>query len=110
MMKMVSLDEHIYRCVHLNSANFRTCQILFIVDMMNMIILNDGKHTAQMPDNTGLSAIMNITTSYNVASDVFLCPSFPLRLTNSITLRLSTVLELFLQPFIIIFRLKIFPQ
>ena len=32
--------------MHLDAADLRTRKVLFVVDMVNMIVLNDREHTA----------------------------------------------------------------
>ena len=32
--------------MHLDAADLRTRKVLFIIDMVNMIVLNDREHTA----------------------------------------------------------------
>ena len=45
VMEMVSSNDHIDRRMHLDAANFRTRKVLFVVDMVNMIILDDREYT-----------------------------------------------------------------
>ena len=78
--------------------------------MMNMVILNDGEYTAKMPYDTGLSAVMNITASDNMGTDPLLGPALPLCLTDAVTLRLSTMLQLSVQPLIVIVWLFVFTK
>ena len=109
-MKMISADDHINGCMHLDSANLSTTQILLIIDMMDLIILNNRKYTTQMSHDTGLSTIMDITSSDNMGTYLFLGPPFQLCLANTVTLCLGTILKFGLGPFIIILRLQIFTQ
>ena len=45
-MEMIPADNHVDGCVHLNAADFCACQILFVVDMMDVVILNNREHAS----------------------------------------------------------------
>ena len=48
VMEMVSSNDHIDRRMHLDAAALRTRTVLFVVDMVNMIVLNDREHTTSV--------------------------------------------------------------
>ena len=110
VMEVVSPDHYINGRVHLNSADFRAGQVLLVIDVVNVVILYDREHPSQMPYNTGLSAVMNITASDNMGADPLLGPALPLCLTDAVTLRLSTMLQLSVQPLIVIVWLFVFTK
>ena len=110
VVDMVSAEYDIDGCMHFNPADFCTGQILLIINMMNMVILNQGKYASQMPYDSCLAAVVNIAPSDNMMADVFLCPSFSLCLADAFPLCLRTVLIFPVQPFIIIALLLIFAQ
>ena len=41
VMNMVPAHNHINSSMHFNTANLCTCEILLIINMMNMIVFND---------------------------------------------------------------------
>ena len=45
-MEMVAADDHINGSMHFDTADLGAGQILFIVDMVNMVVFNDREHTA----------------------------------------------------------------
>ena len=51
--------------------------------MVNVIIFNNGKYTAQMSYDSGLTTVMDMTSSDNMRTDIFFCPAFITRLTES---------------------------
>ncbi len=61
MMKAVPPDDHINSGMHFDPADFRSGKFLFIVDMMNLIILNNGEYASQMSHDSSLSTVVNIT-------------------------------------------------
>ena len=109
-MEVVSANDYVDRRMHLDTADLCTGQVLLIINMMNMVILDDGEYTAKMTYDTGLSAVMNITATDNMGTDPFLGPALPLCLTDAVTLRLSTMLQLSVQPLIVIVWLFVFTK
>ena len=71
--------------------------------MMNMVVLDDREYAAKMTYDTGLSAVMNITASDNMGTDPLLGQPLPLCLTDAVTLRLSTMLQLSVQHLLSLF-------
>ena len=63
-----------------------------------------------MAYNTRLSTVMDVAPADDVASNVFLRPSLPLRLADTVTLRLCAIFEFPFEPFIIIVRLSVFSK
>ena len=110
MMEMVAADDRVDRRMHLNTADFRAAKLLLIVDMMDVVIFDNGKYTAQVSDDTGLLAIMDSAAADDMASDLLLDPAFPLRLADCIALRLRAVLGQLQRPFIFIVGLEILTQ
>ena len=60
-MDVVPPDDHINGGVHLNASDLCPGKILFDVDVMDMVILNQGKYTSQMTYDPGLSAVVDLT-------------------------------------------------
>jgi hypothetical protein len=52
---MVPAVNHVNGGVHFNAADFGSCQILLVVNVMNVVVLNDGEHAAQMTNDSSLS-------------------------------------------------------
>ena len=110
VMDVVAAVNNVDGCVHLDSANLSAGQILLVVDMVNVIVLDDGENAAQMSDDTSLSTIVDVTSSNDVGTNILLVPSFSLRLTDTVTLCLGTVFEFPFQPLVIIIWLFIFSK
>ena len=60
-----------------------------------------------MTNNPGLTTIMNAIAPYDMRADVFFIPAFIRRLTDYVTLRLSTIFLFPLRPFIVIVWLQV---
>lgn len=102
---MIPADDHVNGCMHFDAADLSACQILLIVNVVDMIIFNDGKYSSEMADNTGLSAVMDITAADDMGTDIFFGPSFSLSLTDGISFRLCAIFIKLCCPFVLVFRL-----
>ena len=110
MVNMVSAVDHINGSVHFNTAYFCTCQVLFVVNMVNMVVFNDGKHAAQVPDNARLSTVVNVAVSDYVGTNVLFCPTLILRLADTLSFSLCAIFEFPFQVLIVIIWLLVFAQ
>ena len=111
VMEMIIAYHDIDRGMQLDPADLCSRKISFIIDMMNVISLDDGKNTTQISDDTGLSAVMDLTAADDMmGSDRFLAPAVQLCDQRTVSLRLCTILILAMQPFIIISLLHIFSE
>ena len=110
VMYVVMAVHNVYCGVHLNSADLRSCKVLLVVYVVNVIIFNKRENATQVTDNTGLSAVMNMAPPYDVRADVLFCPAFPLCQTNTVALRLRAILVFRLEPLVVVLRLQILAE
>ena len=110
VVDMVPAVDHVDRRVHLDAADLGACQILPVVDMVDMIVLDDGEHAAQMADDAGLAAVVDVASADDVRTDLLFGPAFPLRLQDAVALGLRAVFQLLQKPLVVIFGLQIFAQ
>ena len=110
VMNMVPADLHINSRMHLDAADLRAGQILLIVDVVDLIVLDNREHAAQMADNAGLSAVVDIIAANDMGADSLLRPPLILCLHDVVTLCLRTVLCVLRRPLIVIVRLQIFAK
>ena len=47
--------------------------------MMNVVVLDQREHSAEMAHDAGLAAVMDLTASDDMRADPLLCPSLALR-------------------------------
>ena len=102
VMNMISPIDAIDCCMHLDATDLCSSQILLIINVMDVAVLNDGECSTQMAHDTSLTAVMDMSATDNVRADSFLTPALYLRLADTFTLCLGTILILPLQPLIII--------
>ena len=109
-MNVIPAVNDINGRMHLDAADFRAGQILLVVDVVNVVVLNDGEDPAQMTHDAGLSAVVNVAAADDMGADVLLRPSLPLCLDDAVSLRLCAVFQFVEQPAVVIFRLQVFAQ
>ena len=110
VMNVILSYHYIDRSMHFYSTDLSSRKIVSVVDVMDLVLLNKAEHSAEMPDNTGLPAIMNIASPDNMRSDVLFRPAFDLRLTDIVPLCLCPILIFPAQPFVIIIWLSVFSE
>ena len=110
VVDMVPAVNHVDRRVHFDAADLGACQVLAVVDVVDMIVLDDGEHAAQMADDTGLAAVMNVASADDVRTDLLFGPAFPLRLQDAVALGLRAVFQLLEKPFVVVVWLQIFAE
>ena len=66
MMKMIAADDHVDRGMHFNASDLRARKVLLVVDVMDVIILNQREYTAQMTDDAGLAAVVNVAAAHDM--------------------------------------------
>ena len=110
MMKMIPSYRHIDRCMQLDTCHFRTCKLLHIVDMMDMVVLDHGENTAHSADNTCLFTMMDMTSADNMPSYGFFRPSVILSSADCISFHLRCTLYMLIGEIMIIFRIVIFSK
>ena len=106
----VAADDRVNGGVELNSADLRSGEILLKIDVVYMVILDKRKSAAEMPDDTGLTAIVDIAAAHDVAAYALLRPALAHGKAHYLALCLSAVLELFPEPFIVVFRLIVLSE
>ena len=66
VMDIVFTDDGVDGAVKFNSGHFVSPKFVFYSNIINMIMLNPTKNTAQVPNNTILSAIMYLVVTHNM--------------------------------------------
>ena len=92
--------------MHLDAADLRAGKVLLYVDPEDAVVLNDGEHTAKVPHNAGLSAVVDIAEEDVVAPHMLFVPALVGGLEDAVPLGLGAVLCLLLQPLVVILRLQ----
>jgi hypothetical protein len=96
--------------MHLDTADLGASKILLIIDVVDMIFFNYREYSAQMTYDSCLSAVMDVASSDEMASDILFGPSFTLSLKDAVTLCLSTILLFLMEPVVVISGLTVFSE
>ena len=110
VMNVIPFEYHIDSGVHFDSADFRALQIVFDVNMMDMIVFNLRENTPQMTNDAGLPAVMNLTFSDNMGANIFSVPTLIYRLAYGFPLSLGSMFIKKIRPLIFILRLPVFSK
>ncbi len=110
MMNVIPAENNVNCRMHLDSADFRSGQVLLVVYVVDVIVFYCGEHTSQVADYAGLPAVMNPAAPYDVTSDMVLIPPLIAGLKNAVPFGLGPVLVFPLQPLIVVVGLQILSQ
>ena len=110
VMDVVAPVHHVDGGVHLDAAGLRAGEVLLVVDVVDMVILDEREHTAQMAHDTGLAAVVNMAPADDVMADVLFGPALDLSQADALPLGLGAVLILFVEPLVVVLRLIVFAQ
>ena len=102
--------NHIDGGVHFDAGDLRAAQLHHVVDMVDVIVLDDGEHAAHPSDDSSLFTMVNIAAADDVAAHLLLQPSVVLAPADSVPLHLGGTFYVFSGKVMVIFRIQIFPQ
>ena len=77
--------------MHFDTANLCSCQILLVINVVDMVVFNNREYASKMSYNTCLTAVMDLTSAHNMGTDVFFIPSFIGSLADAVAFCLSSV-------------------
>ena len=107
---MVAAVDHVNGSVHFNAADLRAGKVLLVVDVVDVVVLDQGEHTAQMAHDAGLAAVVDIAPANDVVADILLGPPLDLGQADALPLGLGAVLKFVMKPLIVVFWLAVFAQ
>ena len=107
MVDVVVTDNGIDGGVEFDSGNLRAIQLLLVVDVMDMVVFDQGKGAAQMAHNSRLPAVVNIASPDGVGAYRVLIPALVDRSANHIPFILGTAFSGAVGPFVFVARLQV---
>ena len=110
MMDMIAAVNHVDGGMHLDTGNLSSSQLHHVIDMMNVVILDDGKNAPHSSNDSTLLTVMNVAASDDMAADLLLQPSVVLASANRIPLHLRGTLHMLIRKIMIIVRIQILAQ
>ena len=91
VVDMVAAENNIDSSMHFDTANLCSCQILLVINVVDMVVFNNREYASKMSYNTCLTAVMDFTSAHNMGTDVFFIPSFIGSLADAVAFCLSSV-------------------
>ena len=110
VMKMIPPDDHVDCGMEFDSADLRACKVPFVVDMMDMTVLNHRENTSQIAHDPCLAAVVDIASPDRMRSDRLLAPAIQLGNQRAVSLCLRAILVFISRPFVVIMLLEIFAK
>ena len=110
VVNVVAADGHVDGGVQLDARRFRAAQLLGIADMVNMAILNGGKHAAHAAHDAGLLAVVHFAPADDVAAHLFLQPPVVLAPAHGVPLHLGGGFDVLGVKVHIVFRVPVLAQ
>src|SRR5699024_12703111 len=76
-----------------DAGNLGPAQLHHVVDVVDVVVFNQGKDPAHPADDAALLAVVNVAAANDMAADFFLQPAMVLPAANGIPLHLGGALE-----------------
>ena len=66
VVDMVAAENNIDSSMHFDTANLCSCQILLVINVVDMVVFNNREYASKMSYNTCLTAVMDFTSAHNM--------------------------------------------
>lgn len=106
-MNVISSEDHINCGMELNSGNLRSAKLLHVIDMMNVIVLDNGEYASHTSNDTRLLTVVDITASNNMRAYCLFGLAIILRTTDGISLHLCRTFHMPGKEIVVIILLRI---
>ena len=110
VVDVVPSHDDVDSCVELDAGNFRAAQFHHVVDVVNVVVFNDGEYCAHTSDDAALLAVVDIVAPDDVAADVLFEPAVILASADCVTLHLCGALQVFICEVVIVLRIQVFSE
>ena len=109
-MDVIASHYYVDGCVELDACNFSTAKFHHVVDVMDVVVFDDGEYCTHTADDAALLTVVDVVAADNVAADVFLEPAVILAAAYRVTLHLRRALELLICEVVVVLRIEIFSE
>ena len=93
VVDVIPAEDHINGSVELDAAHFRTGELLGVIDVVDVVILDDGEHTAHAAHDARLLAVVNVAAADDVGAHRLLRPAVVLGDAYRVPLHLGGALH-----------------
>ena len=102
VMYVIPAEDNVNGRMELDAGNFRSSELLHIVDVMDVVILDDREYASHSSYDTGLFAVMDMASSYDMSADGLLGPAVILSTAYGIPLHLGGTLYMLVEEVIVV--------
>ena len=110
VVNVISSHDDIDSCVELDAGNFSAAKFHHVIDVMNVVVFDDGENSAHTADDAALLAVVDVVAADDVAADVLLEPSVILSSADSVTLHLRGALKMLICEVVVVLRIQILAE
>ena len=110
VVDVVAAVHHIDGCVHFDAGDLRASQLHHIVDMVDVVVLNQGEHTTHPANDAALLAVVDVAPAHDVAAHLLLQPAVILSPADGVPFHLGGAFHVFVGKVVVVFRVVIFAQ
>ena len=97
VMDVVSAEGYVDCRMELDTSDLGAAKLLHVVNVMDVVVLDDREYASHSSYDTGLLAVMDVTSSYNVTADCFFGPAVILRTAYGISFHLGRALYMLME-------------
>ena len=102
VMDMISAEDDIDSGMELDTCDLRSAELLHAVNVMDVVVFDDRKYASHSSYDTGLFAVMDMASSYDMSADGLLGPAVILSTAYGIPLHLGGTLYMLVEEVIVV--------
>ena len=72
VMNVVSSHDHVDGGMELDTGDLSTAHFHHVVDVMDMVVFDDGENAAHTADDTGLLTVVDMAAAHDMVADALL--------------------------------------
>ena len=110
VVEVVAPDDYVDGRVELDAADLGARQIPLVVDVVDVVVLNDGEDAAQVAHDAGLAAVVDVAAPDGVGADGLFAPAVDLGDEGAVPLGLGAVLVFVVGPLVVVALLQVLAQ
>ena len=110
VVDVVASHDDVDRCVELDAGNFGAAQFHHVVDVVDVVVFDDGEDCAHAADDAALFTVVDVVAADDVTADVFFEPAVILAAADCVTLHLCGALQVFVCEVVIVLGIQVFAE
>ena len=110
VMNIIAAEGDVDGGVHLDTGDFCSAKLHHVVDMMDVVVFNDGEYSAHPSADTVLLAVVDVAAADDMAAHFFFKPSVILTTAYGVPLHLGRTFDMLVGKIMLVVRIQIFAQ